>query len=508
MKKHVLLLPVLLISFNLSAQKIFTVDFSQSAGMIKDLQGVNKGPETKLAAYKDAGVSMIRTHDYHAPFDYEQYTDFWNITPSDTSLNTSFDPTNPLHYHWDTTDAQLTIMQDNSFDVFFRLGISHPDNPDYPTPPIDPPYDYDGLVFDNFAEVCKRTVMHTNDNWAGGFSMGIKYWEIWNEPGGAFWDAPAESYYQMYNKVANTLKAYDPTLRVGAVGAVPTTSYGVKPEYRDSFFQYCADSSVPLDFYSWHHYSAANPYSYKMWGDSIRRVIDKYGFTNAENIISECNFSLTKSELSMVNNNPVGTAYYLASLICAQRADVDKLFWYTGLGKFDDDIGNTPQYNYSGYALKIFGMLRDSTPVTLQTTGAEYIATYENVDTTNMMIIAGKSADEEKVYFAVTNIKSDHSAYDVKVNNLPWTNQDKIKYTKTVVSDTEDYTDTTMILDGDGTLILSFSQKASPSTVFVQLEKITVLDWKNLKARASMFIQILQKIYCLLKRQEPKRYVT
>lgn len=471
MKKYIFSLLVLFVSLNLLAQKKFTIDFSESEGMLKNLQGVNKGPEDKLAAYKDAGISIIRTHDYHAPFDYEQYTEFWNITSSDTSLNTSFDPTDPNHYHWDTTDAQLTIMQDNGFDVFFRLGISNPDNTNYPTPPIDPPYDHDGLGFDNFAEVCKRTVMHTNDNWAGGFNMGIKYWEIWNEPGGLFWDDSAESFYLMYNKVANTLKSFDSTLRVGAVGAVPTTSYGVKKEYRDSFLQYCADSSVPLDFYSWHHYSAKNPYSYKMWGDSIQRVMEKYGFSDAENIISECNYSLTKSELSFINNNPVGTAYYLASLICTQKSHIDKLFWYTGLGKFDEDIENTPQYNFSGYALKFFGMLKDSTPISLQTTGSEYIATYENVDTTNMVIIAGKSADEKNVYFAVTNIKSDYSSYDVEINNLPWTKSDNIKYTKIIVSDTQNYKDTTMVLDGDSTITLRFNNKASPSTVFVQLQK-------------------------------------
>lgn len=472
MKKNFLVLVIFCLFFSAKAQKTFTIDYASTTGTIKDLVGVNKGPETKVQGYLDAGISMIRTHDFHDAFDYEHYSDFWIITETDTTLNPDFDPTDATYYDWTSTDQQLSVMNNNGFEVFFRLGISYPDNPNYPTPPLQPPYNHDDpSSFDNFAELCKRTAMHTNESWADGLQTNTSYWEIWNEPGGLFWHGSPLEFFQMYATVANAMKNYNPELKIGALGAYPVTSYGINTTFREQFFDYCQTNELPLDFYSWHHYSAKNPYGYKLWGDSIQNIMDSYGFTEAENIISECNYSLEHDELSNLNNSPKGAAYYLSALISAQWSAVDKLFWYVGLGFFDDDQGNTPMYKYSGYALKTFALIRDNTPIALQTTGSEYIETFDNADTTNLMILSAKDNQDEKLYFAISNLNSEYQNFDVQINNLPWTSQDLIVSKKNIVAQGELFTEFTQTLNGNSSLTLHFSQMQSPAVVLVRLEK-------------------------------------
>ncbi len=472
--KHIyFLFPLFILFFqvNTQAQKNITVDFSQQQGEIKDLLGVNKGPKNKLQGYKDAGISMIRTHDYHGPFDYEYYSDFWNYNQVDGyTLNNSFDPTNPAHYDWTDTDSRLDAIAGNNIEVYFRLGVSYPDNPNYDTPPLAPPLDSDDENFATFAEVCKRTAMHCNSDWAGGKNLSIRYWEVWNEPGGAFWKGTADQFYKMYNTVCDSLKSFDSSLKVGALGAVPTTSIGISPEYRENFLNYLNNNDVPLDFYSWHLYGYKNPYGIKMWADTMQNILDQYGFTNTENHISEINDDLG-GDLDELNESPAGTAYYLSSLITAQNAPIDKFFWYQGLGFFNADDGNNPSYIYSGYALKSYSLLLKNTPIQLKTTGDEVIDGFWQTDTTNLMTLAGKSEDDKKVYILLSNYNSLRSDFNITINNLPWNSSDEIVCTKNIVDTENVFTENQMVLEGNHSLTISVNNLPSPAVAVIRLEK-------------------------------------
>jgi len=47
----------------------------------------------------------------------------------------------------------------------------------------------------------KHVVMHYNKGWANGFTYGIKYFEIWNEPDfSPFWAGTGEQYHELYGK--------------------------------------------------------------------------------------------------------------------------------------------------------------------------------------------------------------------------------------------------------------------------------------------------------------------
>lgn len=117
----------------------------------------------------------------------------------------------------------------------------------------------------------------------------------------------------MYHAVCDTLKTYAPDIKLGAPGAVPSTTIGVNHEYREDFIYYCAQNNLPIDFYSWHIYGAKNPYGIKSLADTIRNILDEKGFTETESIISEINSQLDSS-LDTMGTSPYGAAYYLSQL--------------------------------------------------------------------------------------------------------------------------------------------------------------------------------------------------
>ncbi len=443
--------------------------------------GVNKGPSSKANGYVDAGINMVRTHDYHGPFDYEYYSDFWNydsLTQSYT-VNINFDPDDPQYYQWLETDRKLDSIFINGMDVFFRIGVSHPDNTSNKTPPLAAPLDPDSLNYTRFPRLCKRTVMHCNDGWANGFNKDIRYWEIWNEPGGAFWKGEAEEYYKMFMAVYDSLKSYNPALKIGTPGSVPSTTVGADTTYREGLLKYLKDNNGNMDFYSWHLYAYENPYSIKMWTDSIRSVMDNYGFTNAESIISEINYELGDA-VGAISDKPKGTAYYMSSLITANQSPVDKLFWYVGLGFFDNDAGGQPAYKYSGYALKSYSLLLKNTPFQIESSGDVVVKDNWKKDTTNLMTLAGRSSDMNKVYLIISNFNSSYDAFNVSFNNLPWTSNDQIVYTKNIVKAGERFTQEDSILNGNSSMSLTISNMPGPSMVLIRLEKDNSQDSREL----------------------------
>jgi hypothetical protein len=133
-----------------------------------------------------------------------------------------------------------------------------------------------------WAEVCKHIVMHYNDGWNNGYHYNITYWEIWNEPDlDGFWDGTADEYYTLYHTIVQTLKAYNPSLKIGG----PCTSSIADTNFTHGFLTYLVNNEIPLDFYSWHHY-ADTPHDLYTSSRTVRNLLDSYGFADcALNVI-------------------------------------------------------------------------------------------------------------------------------------------------------------------------------------------------------------------------------
>ncbi len=454
-------------------QRLITVDFQHEIGHIKDLMGVNRGPDNKVLGYKDAGVTAVRPHDDRTS-DYYNYADFWNfdpITKSFTTINENFDPSNPAHYHWEQLDTTINAIVANVMEVFFRIGISWPDNSAFPRPPLTPPFDANGRTFTNFSEMCRRTVMHYNHGWHNGFNRHIQYWEIWNEPDGSFWKGTPQQYYQMYAAAATAIKNYDPSLKVGGPGAVPVTIVKPKPEYFRKFLQYVKENKIPLDFYSWHLYGAKNPYGVKYFAQLVRQELDNLGLTTTESYISEINYELNEAQ-KLLDDNATGATYLLSNLLTLQDSPVDKMFWYPGLGLFHNDFQNQPQFKCNAYGLKTYSLIYKQTPIQIEATGSDVVEGNWQADTTNFMVLAAKSADNQKVYLVISNFRSNYKNYEIQLKNLPWSAADKIKLTQNIVADPADrFTETTAYSVGANTIQLTVNNMPSPSILLIGLEK-------------------------------------
>ena len=458
--------------------KIFTVDYSKNIRSIKPLAGVTAGPGNALQAYKDARVKMIRTNDYYGPCDFPTYSDFF----SKNTINPNFDPTKPSHYHWASTDEIMTIHHNNGFKTFFRLGISF--NLSEKSPYWDPPYDYGDTTYNTISEVFKRTVMHYNDGWDNGFNYDIKYWNIWTEPDGGFWNTSVSdtTYYRFYESVSKTLKNYNASLKVGGPGLLSGSVIHAR-DWIPHFIDYCKTHGAPLDFLSWHLYNQHNPYAVQVYADYIRGLLDDAGYTETESIITETNISLGNPNYPNINT-PKHAAWFASVLITAQNAPLDRLIMYRGdqfLNLFADDSSGFPVYKWSGLGFKSFSVLADESNQQIDAQGSEYIddkSTME-ADTTNIMIMASKTDDDNACYVLISNFNSPYDNYTLNLANLPWSPFDSLRITHYQTDAAHPFTETVSEVKGGNKLSLNLSEQQAPAVVLLKIEKKNPTGFKE-----------------------------
>lgn len=376
--------------------------------------------------YQEIGISQVRTHDLdNAIFP----CDISTIFPDENA-----DPTLESSYDFTISDPYITSIINAGCKVFYRLGESAGG-------PNNPP-----LNFNKWAEVCKYVIRHYNDGWKDGFNYNIKYWEIWNEPDlKGFWNGTVDQYYELYKKTANTLKAYNSSLKIGG----PCTSSVYDKNFTTKFLQYIADNSVPLDFYSWHMY-ADTPYQLYTASQLVRDYLDSYGFLDCENINTEWNINILTPQRE--KDNSKNAALTACSLTVFQDSIMDRAFRYRGtqdnnwlmrLIGFDLSL-----FSYNGVykkpALSYLAMnymvkdspIRINTPVMDASNGLTYLA--------------GISEDKTNVSILISNFNSENTEYNLDVSNLPWSKKYSIAYylidgennleiTEIVESSEEDY---------------------------------------------------------------------
>ncbi len=435
MNKHLVF--ILLLICNAAAAQNISIDFNTIVGTGKKMTGVNTGPHSIVSGttekcLQNIGTELVRTHDYTGPCDYWGYTNFFNKL-NDT-FNYSFQSHLSSGYNWTTTDTQISEIVNANLQPFFRLGIS--DEPGSNSPPATPiPKDFDQVNFHTFAGIAKRTAMHYTDSVDNGFNYTIPYWEIWNEPNNnGFWTIDSVSaYYRLYKQCADSLKSFNPQLKVGGPGTAKNAFYSggihytINQNYVADFFNFCKTDSVPLDFYSFHMYDKTNPYSLKILTDTLAYYLDQYGFDSTELIVSETNINIGGYE-----NTSKGCSYLASQLISVANSRLSKYIWYRGVDLnplCNSDIGTNPSLTLNGYAYKFFNELNDSTPKFLATTGNEFDNANIRDSLNNLMILSGKNSSGNIVKVLVANHESIHDSLHVAIQNLPWTSADLITVT-------------------------------------------------------------------------------
>jgi hypothetical protein len=319
-----------------------------------------------LSAYhKEISVPLTRLHDV-VWLNYDA-VDISTVFPDFRD-----DPLDPDNYDFAATDDYMEAIIKVGSGIVYRLGesIEHTPRKYRVNPPSDP---------GKWAEICKGIIRHYNEAWADGFSYGIEYWEIWNEPEvrPAMWTGTDKQYFELYEIASKAIKAEFPDVKVGGpalgnVGGMAGDRFQVS-KFALDFLAHCRETGAPLDFFSWHRYTA-DPADLPPLAEGVRRMLDEFGFPDAESHLNEWNFlpdndwgpmlrkdnGTERAEWYSKMHGPYGAAFVAYALSSLQNAPLDKANYYTGeiqgFGLFD--IFGRPKKTY--YTFKAFNLMLDN----------------------------------------------------------------------------------------------------------------------------------------------------
>ena len=390
-----------------------SLNFTQTNGIIKPFSEINSGPlsnpNTRNGAdlidqYQQIGISYVRASCFIGPADINTIFPDWNADPN---LESSYD--------FIISDKYITGIIEAGCKVFYRLGDSiYPDKNLLMTPPKN---------MSKWAEVCKHIAMHYNDGWNEGYHYNITYWEVWNEPN-LFWEdtgtGTADEYYQLYNSTVRALKGHNSSLKVGGP-AIYTITTRADKNWTEGFLDYLDNNDLPLDFFSWHHY----PYDpYEIYADSqvLLGLLNKYGFTDCENIISEWDYKPGVPQRD--KDNAKNAAFDACCMTMFQDVGVDYAYrfrgtpggephWFLCLTGHDHSLFSkdgkfkTPALSY----LAMHYVTRD-TPIRLTTPVMDAFS--------GITYLAGISEDNTNVSILISNYNASDTSYNLEVTDLPW----------------------------------------------------------------------------------------
>lgn len=263
-------------------QMKLTIDYTRKAGTVRRLNGVNLAPPPIAEkASRDLSADFAALRAPYARL-HDAPLENGNMRLVDVPFlfgNCDADAADKANYYFRQTDDYLATCRRCGSDVIYRLGVSieHGIGRYYAFPPED---------FEKWSDICVNIVRHYNEGWNDGFAWNIRYWEIWNEPdlAGNMWNAPLERYFELYALTAKKLKARFPGIRVGG------PAYACSDPGRiNAFLDACRAADAPLDFFSWHCYTA-DPAEIAAQPARVRALLDAKGFTGTELHLNEWHY--------------------------------------------------------------------------------------------------------------------------------------------------------------------------------------------------------------------------
>ncbi len=316
-----------------------TVNFKEITGKVKPVHGVccapydiGKGSEqSDIQKYFTEGhIPYCRLHDCNGSYGGTYFVDVPNIF-----TNFDADEEDPDSYDFHYTDEYIGAIQQTGTQAYYRLGVTIEwGSKKYTSlPPRD---------FVKFAKICEHIIRHYNEGWANGFTYGLTYWEIWNEPenpgnkwGKCQWGGTKEEFFELYRIVSKYLKMRFPKLKIGGYGSCGFYATTRKPtkdtrEFVTFFTDFLAmakNESCPLDFFSWHIYSA-DEREVMQHAAYARKTLDTYGFTETESHLNEWNIHAEGTAFASKHSQE-GMAFNAALLCLMQESkDVDLANYY------------------------------------------------------------------------------------------------------------------------------------------------------------------------------------
>lgn len=293
------------------------IDFSDTVGRMKPVHGVNSGPRTKVFTYNatplfvEAGLPFSRLHDVEYPYGSGEFVDIHCIFP-----DFGADETDPASYNFALTDCYIDAIVKAGTKVIYRLGESIEHAP--VKRHVHPPKDYA-----KWARICEHIIRHYTEMFGADV---FPYWEIWNEPdnGASCWGGTREDFLDFFETAAKHLKSCFPAYRIGGPALAGNLAWG------EQFLREMQKREVPLDFFSWHIYTA-DPTALRTRAEAFRRIMDECGYADAEMILDEWNYMENWSNQGPSYRKLIamhGAAFCAASLIEMQHSPTDAAAYF------------------------------------------------------------------------------------------------------------------------------------------------------------------------------------
>ncbi|NLE13588.1 MAG: hypothetical protein GX628_07940 [Clostridiales bacterium] len=303
------------------------IDPKNILGKMKPVHGVNNGPVTlnftqdASRYFREAGIPFSRLHDTEYPFGSGEFVDIGCVFPDENK-----DPDDPASYNFALTDLYIQKIRDAGAEVIYRLGASIEHQPIKRR--IFPPKD--NL---HWAKVCGGIIAHLNEGWADGHHMGIRYWEIWNEPElyDTMWRGTWDQYFELYTVTAKYLKERFPDIKVGGPASCSSVN-----NFTRKFLAHVRQSGAPLDFFSWHGYVSGIGQAVSLI-TGARELMKEYGFGDKESIYDEWNYVKSWQDCDesfKIIRSIKGAAFNAAMLTVMQQYPVDICTFYDAQMKF------------------------------------------------------------------------------------------------------------------------------------------------------------------------------
>ena len=307
-------------------RRSFNIDFGKKSGKVKAMHGLNLsfghntlGDDPIGSILSAHAPSVVGLHDLEYPYGQNQYVDIHCVFPDFTK-----DPESEESYNFAPTDSYLEKIKDSGAEIIFRLGES---TDKYAVKPfLKSPND---LL--RFAAVCVHVVMHYNAKWANGYKWNIKYFEIWSGADSSDgYVGELNDYVELYTTVSKALKNAFPRIKVGGYSSlgfsamnrvVGTEEQKGAYSFAERFLDEISKSDAPFDFFTWCS-RASDAEELSLHTKYARSLLRASPYRTAKSIVSE---------FEIVNRMGATAAEYLASMIVADKSDVEiMLYKYSG----------------------------------------------------------------------------------------------------------------------------------------------------------------------------------
>jgi xylan 1,4-beta-xylosidase len=181
--------------------------------------------------------------------------------------------------------------------------------------------------YEEWAALVTATVHHINIE----RGMGVRYWEVWNEPNiFSFWQAPFPDYLKLYDVTAEAALLADPSVKIGG----PSVSY-FSTDHIGEFLEHerwnvLGNLPAHVDFISWHSYGNS-PEEVAADIRHIRKILEDFPQFNPKIFITEFNVlqgGTGDTSSGGKTDTTEGAIAFLSSIESMQRERLDRAFLF------------------------------------------------------------------------------------------------------------------------------------------------------------------------------------